>query len=451
MNITFLGAAETVTGSKVLVEHKGTRVLLDCGLFQGLKKLRLRNWSPFPIDPKSLDAVLLSHAHLDHSGYLPRLYSKGFRSPIYCTSATRDLSKILLEDSGYLQEEDARWANHMGFSKHHPALPLYTQKDAHTCLRAFESRPFDQPFQVGSLQVTFVPAGHILGAASILVQADNKTLLYSGDLGRYEDILMAPPQTPPHADFVIMESTYGDRQHAKVDPVEALGKVVEEVIEKKSVLLIPSFAVGRTQALLKCFWDLFEKNKNLKIPLFVNSPMATDVTELYQEFHSFHNLSKEHCKEVCQLPQFARTVDQSKLLNSKKGPIAIISASGMLAGGRVLHHMKTYAPHEDNIILLAGFQAAGTRGAHILQGHREVKIHGQIVLVRAKVEHFDFLSAHADQDDLAKWLSHLRQPPKKIFLVHGEPSASDNLRFNLQQRYPSTDITTAEDRQTITL
>lgn len=440
MEVQFLGAAGTVTGSRILVKTKNTQILLDCGLFQGLKRLRLKNWQPAPDYLKHLDAIVLGHAHLDHSGYIPRLFAQGFRKPVFCTRATRELAKILLEDCGYLAEEDASWANKMGFSKHKPALALYTRQNALECMDLFQTQNFNHPFHINELEVSFIPAGHILGAASIVIKAQNKHLVYSGDLGRWDDVLMAPPQIPNKASHLILESTYGDRNHERPDPTEALRPFVEQIISRNSILLIPAFAVARTQAVLKCLFDLFERYPNTKVPVFVNSPMATDVTELYETYYPYHKLDQNHCRQVCNLPEFVRTKEESKALNRKKGPAIIISASGMLTGGRVLHHLKKLAPHPENIILLVGYQAPGTRGASLVAGQKCLKIHGEEIPVRAELVSFDFLSAHADQSDLIRWVQEIPHPPKQVFLVHGEPSSADALRFQLEQKLPESEI-----------
>lgn len=432
LSLTFLGAAETVTGSKFLVDHDGSQFLLDCGLFQGLKKLRLQNWKPLPIDLNQLKGIVLTHAHLDHSGYIPRLVNDGYRGPIYCTHATRDLCKILLPDSGYLQEEDAEYANRKTFSKHHPALPLYTERDATRSLRFFESIDFQVPFKIDKFEIQFLPAGHILGAASALVSIDGQRIVFSGDVGRPHDLLMNAPTKCPKADWIVMESTYGNRHHDSLDILDSLTDVLKPILDKQGVVLIPSFAVGRTQTVLFAIHQLLKTHHIPLVPVYVNSPMATNVTELYRGYSELHKLSKEACEEAFGSAHFVRTVEESKALNRKQGPMIIISSSGMLSGGRVLHHLGHFGQNANNLILLVGYQAMGTRGAALLNGARQIKIHGNYIPIRASVKNLDFLSAHSDQDELLDWLNGEKNTAKQVFLVHGDPSASDALRLRIQ-------------------
>jgi metallo-beta-lactamase family protein len=432
MKITFLGAAGTVTGSKFLLATKQTRILVDCGLFQGLKTLRRRNWQALPVKPTDIDAVALTHAHLDHSGYLPVLVRDGFRGPIHCTEPTKDLANILLPDSGHLQEEDAHYANRRGFSKHSPARPLYTESDARRVAAAFRPVGFDQDVEIGDLTVRFVPAGHILGASSVVVRHGSRTVLISGDLGRPDDLLMKAPVPPGQPDWVVMESTYGDRRHEAVDPIDLLGQVVKRTVERRGVLLIPAFAVGRAQTLLYCLHQLIARGDVERVPIYLNSPMATDVTELYQRHAEYLRLSREACVAACRSPTFVNSVEESKALNGRRGPMIIVSASGMLTGGRVLHHLEAFATDPDNTILLAGFQAPGTRGEALASGARNLKVHGQYVTIKAEVVRLDAFSAHADQGDLVDWLGQCRQPPRGVILVHGEPTASDRLRLHIE-------------------
>ena len=433
MQISFLGAAGTVTGSKFLLEQGETRLLVDCGLFQGLKNLRLKNWGKLPIDPKTLSGVILTHAHIDHSGYIPKLIKDGFTKEVHCTLATQDLCKILLPDCGYIQEEDARYANQRGFSKHKPALPLYTADEAKTSLRQFVHHELLSPFEIGPFSIQFQTAGHILGAASVLIRSKGRSIFFSGDLGRPNDLLIKPPAPLPPCDYLVLESTYGDRTHASDDPIDLLEGILRETLEKQSVVLIPSFAVGRAQVMLYALYRLFEKNPELKVPVYINSPMATSVTKLYEQHLELHKMDQSLCDSVCSLGHFVQSANESKSLNSKKGPMVIISASGMITGGRILHHMKEFAPDPKNIIVLPGFQAAGTRGASMIAGSKSVKIHGQYVPIKAKIFHLDLFSAHADQHELVQWLkTNPEKHPKKTFIVHGEPSASDSMRLKIQ-------------------
>jgi metallo-beta-lactamase family protein len=435
VQIGFYGAVGTVTGSRFLVESDGARVLVDCGLFQGLKQLRLRNWSAPPFDPKRLAAVLLSHAHLDHSGYLPALVRAGFTGPVYCTPPTQALCEILLPDCGHLQEEDAAYANRKRFSKHDPALPLYGERDAERALRQLRAVRFGEEIPLGALRARFVPAGHILGAASVELRGAAGTLLFSGDLGRSDDLLMRPPTPPGDADWIALESTYGDRSHSDRDPVGAIAAVVRRSVERGGVLLIPSFAVGRAQALLVCLHRAFEEGLAPRVPVFVNSPMATDVSKLYAEFHDYHRLSPaETTAAIGGLARFVRSVEESRQLVELREPHVVISASGMATGGRVLHHLRALAPDPRNTILLPGFQAVGTRGADLAAGADAIKIHGRQVPVRAEVVQLDVLSAHADREDLCAWLEAAPRAPGELFLVHGEPAAADALRRSLKSR-----------------
>ncbi|WBY01323.1 MBL fold metallo-hydrolase [Ramlibacter tataouinensis] len=434
--LTFLGAAGTVTGSRYLLAHGGRRLLVDCGLFQGLKQLRLRNWDRFPVDPHAIDAVVLTHAHIDHSGYLPALAKQGFRGPVHATEATCELAGILLPDSGHLQEEEAEFANRHGFSKHHPALPLYTEDDARRVLRQLRRTPFHSVFEpIPGVRVQFIPAGHILGAASVHVQWDGGSVLFSGDLGRDEDILMRPPETPPAADTVLIESTYGERAHLEEDPATTLAEVVSRTAARGGVVVIPAFAVGRAQALMHLVAQLKEQRRMPDVPVFLNSPMAANVTELYHRYRAQHRLDEAQCRAMCQAVRIVNTVEESQRLNEMRVPAVIIAASGMATGGRVVHHLKAFAPDRRNTILLAGYQAAGTRGAALAGGAPEVKIHGEYVKVRAEVVSLGSLSAHADRSELLNWLGKLPSAPRQVFVTHGEPVASDSLRLAIEDTH----------------
>jgi len=434
MKVTFLGGAGTVTGSKHLIESGKTRFLVDCGLFQGLKALRLRNWRPLPVDPRSIDAVVLTHAHIDHSGYLPVLVRDGFRGPIYCTEPTAELCNILLPDSGHLQEEDARYANKKKFSKHRPARPLYTEKDAKRVAKQLTPISFGGHETIGAFDVRLVPAGHILGTGSAYITDGGGTALFSGDLGRPHDLLMRAPATPEKPDWIFMESTYGARSHADHDPMAELGEIVSRTIERRGVVVIPSFAVGRAQTILYCLYRLFESGAVKRVPVYLNSPMATDVTDLYRRHAEFHRLSHDECAAVCQTARLVGTAEESKRLNLRRGPMVIISASGMLTGGRVLHHLRAFAPSARNTILLPGYQAPGTRGAALLEGAKKVKIHGSYVPVKAEVVQIDGFSAHADQGELLDWLGAAERKPRQVYLIHGDPTAADRLRQLIGER-----------------
>jgi len=432
MKLTFLGAAGTVTGSKYLLEAEGERILVDCGLYQGVKQLRLRNWKPLPVEPESIGSVLITHAHIDHSGLLPAFIRDGFKGRAFCTPPTRDLCEILLPDAGRLQEEDARYANRKGFSKHRPAIPLYTEADAEHAMSAISALPFDTWTEAGPFRFRFRPAGHILGAASVEVEHHGRRVLFSGDLGRSEDLLMYPPVSPGDPDWIVVESTYGDRVHAKVDPFESLAKVLTKTVNRGGILLIPSFAVGRAQTLLYCFHEIFRRGLARAVPVFVNSPMATGVTDLFRRSSEYHRLSEALCGAVCNVARYARSPDESRRLTASGEPAAIISASGMASGGRVLHHLRALAPEGRNTILFPGFQARGTRGDALVHGARSIKIHGTQVPVEADVLQLDIFSAHADQQGLLAWLGACEAPPWRVFVTHGEAVAADTLRREIQ-------------------
>ncbi len=434
MRIQFLGGTGAVTGSKYLLTHKGRRLLVDCGLFQGLKQLRLKNWSALPFEPREIDAVLLTHAHLDHSGFIPRLVAMGFKGSIFCTAATRELCELLLPDAGRLQEEEAEFANRHGFSRHKPALPLYTEQDARQSLSRFKVVPFQEecsPWPDWSWRLQ--RAGHILGASSIRIGWGEGSVLFSGDLGRDDDLMMRAPQAPEDADFVLVESTYGNRRHAKVDALASIAEVVNRTAARGGVVVVPSFAVGRAQLLLHCIQQLKSAGRIPNLPVFLNSPMAADATRLLVRHMDEHRLSREQCRALSAGTKIVNSVEESKSLNSLDYPSVIVSASGMASGGRVLHHLKAYAPHARNTILFAGYQAAGTRGAALLAGADAVKIHGSYVPVRAEVANLDMLSAHADRDQLLAWLGRLPRAPRQVFVTHGEPVAADALRLGIEE------------------
>lgn len=429
MQLTFLGAAGTVTGSKYLLEHNAKRVLIDCGLFQGYKQLRLRNWQHLPFSVHELDAVVLTHAHLDHSGYLPVLVRDGYRGPIYATPATCELARILLLDSGRLQEEEAEYANRRGYSKHHPAKALYTEEDAERALKQFHPLSLHHPVEIEKgVRLYLRSAGHILGAATVEIKAHDKTLVFSGDLGRPNDPIMQAPELIEHADILLVESTYGDRKHPEEAPEKYLADIINRTLLRHGITLVPSFAVGRAQLLLYYLYRLKQEHLIPDIPVYLNSPMATDTTALYQRFHSEHRLSGLECAAMCSNVHIVRTVDESRHLDQLRDPAVIIAASGMATGGRVLHHLKALAPNPRNTLLFSGFQAGGTRGADIVAGANSVRMHGQDVPIRAEVFAMESLSAHADADEIMQWLRGFKQPPGHTFVVHGEPNAADTLR-----------------------
>ena len=434
MNLSFLGAAGTVTGSKYLLEVAGRRLLIDCGLFQGYKQLRLQNWAPLPIEPATLDAVLLSHAHIDHSGYLPLLIKNGYGGRVWCTPATAALCRLLLPDSGHLQEQDAEYANRKGFSKHHPALPLYDKQDAIDALPALEGVAFGEWFEpCAGVRVRFRQAGHILGAASVEIEADGQRLLLSGDLGRAGDPVMRDPQPPPAVDYLVVESTYGDRLHPDSDPAQELAEVIKRTAARGGMVLIPAFAVGRTQEVLFYIHQLKQQQAIPDLPVFLDSPMAINASELLWRFAAEHRLTSSQAHAVCATATYVREREESMALNARTHPMVIISASGMATGGRVLHHLKARAGNPHNTILFTGYQAGGTRGAALLGGAREIKIHGRYVPVAAEVANIENLSAHADWQGIVAWLADL-PAPKRTFITHGEPQAADALRLHLHER-----------------
>lgn len=435
LKLSFLGGAGTVTGSKYLVENGQHRILVDCGLFQGSKALRRRNWAPFPVDPRTINAIILTHAHLDHSGYLPLLVKNGFSGPILCTEPTADFCGILLPDAAHINEKDAEFANRHGYSKHKPALPLYTNEDASRALELFKPLAFDQSHPVtGGANARFRHAGHILGAASVELNWAGTTIVFSGDLGRYDDATMLDPAPVEHADYLLVESTYGDHRHDQRKPDDALEEVISRTTARGGTVIIPAFAVGRAQSLLFYLYRLKAAGHLRNVSVFLDSPMAVDASEIFCRNLSHHRLTEQECRDSCAVAQYVRSVDESKALTTNPMPKVIISASGMATGGRVLHHLKRYAPDTKNSILFAGFLAGGTRGAAMLAGAPSIKIHGENIPVRAEVANLGMLSAHADGDELMRWLQGFTKTPRMTFVTHGEPSASDALRRRIEEK-----------------
>lgn len=437
MKLTFMGATGTVTGSKYLLEDDGKKILIDCGLFQGLKELRQRNWDKLPVNPAAIDAVILTHAHIDHSGYLPLLVRNGFKGPVYCTHATADLCGVLLPDSAHIHEEEAERANRRHYTKHKPALPLYTVKDAETALKHLRPVSFGKDFKLTDiLRFSFSRAGHILGAGSVSITDDQTSVVFSGDVGRMNDPIMLPPAVIQKADYLILESTYGDRLHEDCDPKEKLGKIIRNTAARGGVVIVPAFAVGRAQHLMYYIYLLKTEGAIPDIPVFLDSPMALDATELYQKHKHDHRLPGKLGAAMNASATYIRTVEQSKALDQAHNgmPKVIISASGMATGGRVLHHLKRYIGDERNTILFAGYQAAGTRGARLVHGEKEIKIHGALHPVRAEIDILRNMSAHADYGEILDWLSKFHEQPRKTFLVHGEPEAASSLRFKIEEK-----------------
>ncbi len=439
--LTFYGAARTVTGSKFLLEAGGVKVLVDCGLFQGEKALRESNWRPLPINLNKLNAVVLTHAHLDHTGYLPRIVKDGYSGPILCTEATRQLAEIILLDSAHCQEMDADYANKKGFSKHKPALPLYEGRDVQQALRLFEERPRDQWFSpAGPIWMRYHDAGHLLGSNMIEVEIRDRTpplrILFSGDVGRYDGPLYHDPVPPPACDYLICESTYGDRDHPDESILDGLEQVMHRAIARGGVMLFAAFAIGRAQQLIYLLQVLATTGRIPDVPIYLDSPMACDATNIYRQHREDHDLSEGQLDTAHPVLDGAsvhlcRTADESKALNGISGPAVIISSSGMMTGGRILHHLKQRLPSARNTIILGGFMAAGTRGRQLQEGKQWIRIHGQDVSVRAAVETVPGLSGHADRSALLRWLSSL-PAPKGVFLVHGEVPSAEALGQTLR-------------------
>jgi metallo-beta-lactamase family protein len=436
MRITFAGAAGTVTGSRYLLEHGGRRILVDCGLFQGIKMLRQRNWEPLPFAAASLDAVVLTHAHIDHSGYLPKLRLAGYTGKIHCTPGTRDLLGILLPDSGYLQEEEARHANAHGYAHHVPARPLYTRADAEAVLPQLEAVPFDQEFELASqVRCRFTRAGHILGSASVLISWAGCRVAFSGDVGRPCDPILKPPAALPPCDVLVVESTYGDRRHPSDDVPAMLAKLVNETVNRGGSLVVPAFAVGRAQHLLHLLSELRRSERIPPVPIHLDSPMAISATEIFARYPEEHCLGAEALARMQSIASFAHTPEESKAIDASLQPQIVISASGMATGGRVLHHLRRFLPDPANTVLLVGYQSSGCRGRSLLDGADELKIHGQYVRVRAQIARLDALSAHADYVELLDWLRSSALSPRVVFVTHGEPAAADALRRRIRDQF----------------
>jgi metallo-beta-lactamase family protein len=434
MELTFLGATGTVTGSKYLLTHHQQRILVDCGLFQGLKELRLKNWARLPFDASQIDAVVLTHAHIDHSGYLPLLGKQGFKGPIYCTKGTYALCQILLPDSAYLQEEEAKRANKYGYSKHHPAKPLYTREDAELILDQFIPIEFNKRLQIANtFHVTWLHAGHIIGASHVKVETEETSIVFSGDIGRLNDPVMRPPSRITQTDYLVLESTYGNRTQPTEPPEDSLAAVIQRTIARNGTILIPSFAVGRAQMILYYLYLLKKQKKIPSIPIYLDSPMCIDATKIMQAFSEEIKLSPDLCQKVCQVAHYVQSQEESKNLDRLAGPKIIISASGMATGGRVLHHIKTFGPYKENTILFAGYQAMGTRGADMLAGKKSIKMLGLYVPIEAEIDFIPNLSAHADKPELLAWLKNFEKAPKQVYITHGEPAAAGELKREIEQ------------------
>lgn len=436
MKLTFLGATETVTGSKYLIEDENKKILIDCGLFQGYKELRLKNWEKFPIDPAIIDIVILTHAHIDHSGYIPLLVKNGFKGKIYTSAATYDLCSILLPDSGYLQEEDANRANRYGYTKHKPALPLYTEEEAENSLKYFQTIDFDKKIDIGNgLSFILKNSGHILGSAFVILSNQEKTITFSGDLGRLNDPILRSPKKLQYTDYLLIESTYGNRLHKKIDPIVEIGEIIRSTVAKGGTIVIPAFAVGRAQDILYYINSLKQSGAILNIPVFLDSPMTINATKLLCKYKEEHKLSEELCMHVCDVATYTRTVEESKKIDSSPMPKIIISASGMATGGRVLHHLKHFMTDHKSTILFTGFQAGGTRGDRIVKGEKLIKIHGEMYEVNARVENLTSTSAHADYEEILEWLDNFKEAPKKVFVTHGTIEAAKSLKEKIEKQF----------------
>jgi metallo-beta-lactamase family protein len=417
-----------------MLQVDNRNLLVDCGLFQGLKNLRQRNWEDLPFDIKSIEAVVLTHAHIDHSGFLPVLMKRGYKGPIYCTEATAALCGIMLPDSGHLQEEEARYLIHKSLTKHDPPLPLYTRDDAEATLKLLRPVDFDTDIDLGGgVSFRYTRAGHILGSAWVAFMKNGFRVVFSGDVGRLEDPVMNPPVPIPHADVLICESTYGDRLHPTDNPMDELAKVIKRTAARGGTVVIPAFAVGRTQALLHLISELKKASAIPNVPVFLNSPMGIDATEIYAQHMGEHKLDAQACREMFAVAEFIRSEEASRALNTNEGPAIILAGSGMATGGRVVHHLRTLLPDPNNTVLLAGFQAPGTRGEALQHHVAEVKIFGEYVPVRAEVVELDSMSAHADYMELIAWLQGIKLAPKRVFLTHGEPAAADAFRKHLER------------------
>ncbi len=441
--LSFFGAAGTVTGSRFLLEHEGRKVLIDAGLFQGLKELRLRNWEPLPFDPKKLDAVVLTHAHIDHTGSLPKVVKEHYRGPVFCTGGTRDLLGLLLPDSARLQEEEAGYANKKGFAKHKPALPLYSEADAYAALQQLETFAYGRPKTIANgITLTFHRAGHILGSAicELVLESTRQRVVFTGDLGRYNAPILKDPERVETATTLICESTYGDRTHGEEQPAAALERAVKDTVKRGGVLVIPAFAVGRTQEILFHLHNLEKAGRIPELPVFVDSPMACDATPIYLAHREEHDdemralFAEGNSPLATAHTRFCRSIHQSKAINEFQGPGIIISASGMATGGRILHHLEQRLPHEKNTILFVGYQSVGTRGRRMLEGEKEIKIHGKMVPVRAQLAQVSGFSAHADFTEVMKWMDGFTAPPRQTLFVHGEPQALEANRARVQAK-----------------
>lgn len=436
MKITFLGAVEEVTGSRFLVEHENIKILVDCGLFQGSRENAERNLESFPVDPSSIDAVVLTHAHIDHAGYIPALIKNGFRGKIYCSKGTYMLCSILLIDSGSLQEAEVKNINQRGGPSHPPAMALYTVRDAENSLKFFKAVDYDTVIDIGgSLKVTLIRSGHILGSAFVIVSDGRQKLTFSGDLGRPDQLILKSPPPLKQTDFLILESTYGDRLHEKSDPIKNISEIVNATVAKGGALIIPCFAVGRTETILYCLYQLKQKKVIPDIPIFLDSPMAISVADILCDFQDEYVLSPTVCKEMLSIATATRTAEESKKIDRAALPAIIIAGSGMADGGRVLFHLQHFISDPTTTVLFVGYQAEGTEGRALVDGAKTMKIHNEPYTVRAEIKEIENFSAHADYEEILEWLSHFENRPKKVFLTHGELQAAQALKYKIKERF----------------
>jgi len=435
IKIQFLGAAGTVTGSKYLIQTKDKTILVDCGMFQGLKKLRLLNWEKFPINTSNIDIVLLTHGHLDHVGYLPKLVNEGFSGPIWGTSPTLEIAKIILQDSAKIQEEDAARANAKGYTKHKPAKPLYDLHDVEKTLPYFSPKPLDKWIEIGDeISCRFRYNSHILGATFIELKIGNKVIVFSGDIGRDNDLLMYPPQKPEYANVLLIESTYGNRLHPEHSE-EKLAEIINNASQRNGTIIVPGFAVERIQMLMYMLWQLRKAGEIPNIPIYMDSPMGGSVLDIFHHNREWHKLPIEECTEMCKDIKLIKTIDETISLASNKSTKIVIAGSGMASGGRVLTYFQQYLGDPSATIFLVGYQAEGTRGRQLLEGVNEIKLYGKYYKVKAKIENIEGLSAHTDQKGLIEWMSQLKKKPERIFIVHGESQSADALRVKIKDVY----------------
>jgi metallo-beta-lactamase family protein len=440
LNLTFLGAAGTVTGSKHLLSMGSKKILVDCGLFQGVKEQRLLNWRPFPLDVKEIDAVVLTHAHLDHTGYLPLLVKQGFRGPIYCSEPTAELTKLVLLDAAKLQEEDADHANREGYSKHKPALPLYRMTDAEAIFPLLETLLAEQWHSIlsGKAKLKLTHSGHILGSTFVEIETEGRSLFFTGDLGRAHPVTLRPRAAPRETDYLVVESTYGDRCHPKASPEESLARILNETLERGGQVLIPTFAIGRTQDILHLITTLKGSHRIPDVPVYLDSPMAEKATAIFDRFANWHRLSSPDLKQLSMTFQTVATPNHSMALCQSNEPAIVLAGSGMLTGGRIKRHLVARLPHEKNTVILVGYQAAGTLGRFLKEGAVEAKIFGKYIPVRARIAEISSLSAHADQHEILDWIGSFSKLPTQIFIVHGEANASEGLRVRIFDRFGIT-------------